>query len=319
MNNSNSPREIRVIGYNTTSSKWNVILPYWVQTWRQGINDTSIIWVNCSSNEISSNNIKLLYNSTTTIDKQNPKDTFILCDTFDSNRIDSNIWDVSGGYYLDNNKLIVQGLGSSVWTNKTYGTGYELIFRGSFTPVHAQSVGFFQPKSDTVGVGWDCYNWSSDWLYMRSGSNGSYVPNGYNYTSEFYIYSLKRISEQNLNFTILDDTLDIEYTNISNNGDKGNNYSISINTLNNSNATISIDWIFLKDINNITTSVGAPNIPTYKELKPKTRTGTIYYGDSEQYNYISDSGAGNYSIIGILTNTSDSWGGVGYRPKIEIE
>ena len=320
MNNSNSPREIRVIGYNTTSSKWNVILPYWVQTWRQGINDTSIIWVNCSSNEISGNNIKLLYNSTTTIDKQNPKDTFILYDTFDSNRIDSNIWDVSGGYYIDNNKLIVQGLGSSVWTDKTYGTGYELIFRGSFTPVHAQSVGFFKSKSDDEGVGWDCYNWSSYWLYMRNGSGGSYVPNGNNYLSEFHIYSLKRISEQNLNFTILGDTLDIEYTNISNNGDKGNKYPISINTFTNSNATISIDWIFLKDINSITPTVGAETSnPDYKELKPKTMTGTIYYGDSEQYNYISGLEAGNYSIIGILTNTSDSWGTVGYRPKIEIE
>ncbi|ABR56433.1 conserved hypothetical protein [Methanococcus aeolicus Nankai-3] len=323
MNNSDSPNEIRIIGKN--KGKNNIVLPYWVQTWKQGTTNTSIIWVNCSRNELFGSNgnpnIKIIYNSTTKIDRQNPKDTFILFDTFDNTRIDGNTWNVSGGYYIDNSKLIVQGLGSSVWTNKTYGTGYELMFKGNFTPVHAQAVGFFEPKSDYNGVGWDCYNWSDSWLYMRNGSGGSYVPNGYNYLNEFHTYGLKRISEQNLTFTILNDTLDMEYTNTFNNGDNDNNYPISINTFTNSNATISIDWIFLKDVNDITATVGAETTTDiiYNELKPKTMIGTIYYGDPEQYIYVNGTEAGNYSIIGILTNTTDSWGTVGYKPKIEIE
>ncbi|UXM84434.1 DUF2341 domain-containing protein [Methanococcus aeolicus] len=346
MNNSDSPREIRIIGWNTTSNKWNVLLPYWVQTWKQGTTNTSIIWVNCSNDElfgsrggsikagggsikagVRSKIIKIIYNSTTKIDRQNPKDTFILYDNFDNSRIDGNTWNVSGGYYIDNSKLIVQGLGSSVWTNKTYGTEYELMFKGNFTPVHAQAVGFFTQKSDTDGVGWDCYNRSdNNWLYMRNDSiiywneNNNWIPNGITYLNEYYIYDLKR-DDGNVVFSIMEDNLSISYSEKTFTTNVNNNYPISINTFTNSNATISIDWIFLKDVNDITTTVGAETTTdiTYNELKPKTMIGTIYYGDPEQYIYVNGTEAGNYSIIGILTNTTDSWGTVGYKPKIEIE
>jgi len=328
MNNSNSPREIRIIGRENGNDNDLILLPYWVQTWKQGTNNISIIWVRCNyDNLIGGDHIKLLYNSTTKVDKQNPDETFELFDDF--NYMDYNKWNVSGGWYINNSILTVQGLGSSVYTNKTYGTGWELVFKGNFTPVHAQSVGFFKLKSDTDGVGWDCYD-TTIWgwgdgaeIYMRngSGSSGEYVFNGDNYLNKFYIYDLERISKQKLNFTILTDTLDIEYNYTYNNGDKDKKYPISINAINQSDSKVSIDWIFLKDINNITTTVddGENLNPNYTELKPKTYKQTIYYGDPEQYVYVDDTGAGNYSIIGLLTNATDSWGNCGYRPKIEIE
>jgi len=53
MHNSSSPREIRIVGWNSTSNRWDVLLPYWVQTWRNGANETSIIWVRCNGNNIN--------------------------------------------------------------------------------------------------------------------------------------------------------------------------------------------------------------------------------------------------------------------------
>ncbi|CAB3288175.1 conserved protein of unknown function [Methanocaldococcus lauensis] len=309
MYNPFSPREIRIVGKN------NVLLPYWVQTWR-GPNDISIIWVRCNKSQLINNNqIYLLYNSTTTVDRQNPDDTFILFDDF--NYMDYDKWNVSGGWDINNGILTVQGIGSSVWTKNIYGTGYELMFRGNFTPVHAQAVGFFEPLSDYIGVGWDCYNWSTNWLYMRVGSNrGDYVPNGNTYLNGFYIYDLKRISNRDLQFSILDDTLNILYQRAFTNGNNGNNYPISINTLVNSNAKVLIDWIFLKDVNDITTTVSNEEYtnPDYKEEKPKTFTGTIYYGEDGEYIFVYN---GSYSIIGLYTNKTDSWGNVGYKPLIE--
>lgn len=322
MHNSSTPREIRIIGYNSSSNKWNVLIPYWVQTWKEGNDNTSVIWIRCSRNEMDTNNNKLilLYNSTAKVDRQNPDRTFELFDDF--NYMDYTKWNVSGGWYINDSILTVQGLGSSVWTNNTYGTGHELVFRGNFTPVHAQAVGFFTPKSDTDGVGWDCYEWDTEWLYMRNGSSGRYVPTGNNYLNQFYIYDMKRLINMNLNFSILNDTQGIKYHWLTN-SDNGNNYSISINTFKNSNATISIDWIFLKDTNNIITTVDTEKNtnPRYKELKPKTYIQTIYYGDPQQYVYVditNDANAGNYSIIGLLTNATDSWGNCGYKPLIEI-
>ncbi|AEH07319.1 DUF2341 domain-containing protein [Methanothermococcus okinawensis] len=340
MYNSSSPREIRIIGWNSTSNKWNVLLPYWVYMWKNGNSNMSIIWIRCNKNQIYNYNngqgyIKLLYNSTTKVDRQNPENTFILFDDFNNNRINRDIWNVSGAYYIEDGKLIVQGLGSSVWTNKTYGPGYELMFKGNFTPVHAQAVGFFENKSDTDGVGWDCYEWDSRWLYMRINNmtnvfSGDYVTNGENYLNKFYIYDIDRMDKE-VNFSIMDGNLSVEYNKSFSSSllppplnliiDK-NNRPISINTFTNSNATVSIDWIFLRNISdeNIKTTIGNENTnPTYKEEKPKTFTGTIYYGDPTQYTLDNSTDGGNYSIIGILTNATDSWGTIGYKPKIETE
>ncbi len=326
MYNDSSPREIRVIGKKSGGTDNDLILlPYWVQTWNEGVDNTSIIWVKCNiDNLIGGKYLYILYNSTTLQDRENPYNTFKLFDDF--NYLDYGVWNVSGGWYINDSRLIVQGLGSSIWTNKTYGTGLELMFSGNFTPIHAQAVGFFTPKSDNDGVGWDCYNYSDNWLYMRNGSSGKYVNNGTDYLNKYYIYDLKR-NTTNLNFSILDDTNHILY-NWSSTSDNSNNYSISINTFTNSNATVSIDWIFLKDINNIKPVKISGNqlIPQsnsyYKELKPKTYKQTIYYGEPEQYvyvDYLTNANAGNYSIIGLLTNATDSWGLCGYEPKIELE
>jgi hypothetical protein len=333
MNNPQSPAEIRIIGKKPDGDNTDyVLLPYWVQTWNSGNDHTSIIWVKCNEkNLISGDILYLIYGSSVTTDRQNPDKTFELFDDF--NYMNYNKWNVSGGWYINDSILTVQGLGSSVWTNKTYGTGLELMFKGNFTPVHAQAVGFFTPKSDDDGVGWDCYDWSADWLYMRIGKQGntdygSYVPNGFNYLNNYYIYDLKRVSENELTFTIFDDTLNEKYIQTFDNGNKGDDYSISINTFENSDAKVSIDWIFLKDINDITPDdIGTDQpIPDpdmfYKELKPKTYIQTIYYGDPNQYIYVNDltdKNAGNYSIIGLLTNATDSWGTCGYKPIIEMD
>ncbi|WP_423793004.1 DUF2341 domain-containing protein [Methanocaldococcus indicus] len=311
MYNSSSPREIRIIGAN------NVLLPYWVQVWRYGNNEVSLIWVKANKNQLfNGNEIYLLYNSTTTIDKQNPYETFILFDDF--NDLDLNKWYVVGNYKINNSILTVEGLGSSVYSKNNFSTGYELVFRGNFTPIHAQSVGFFKPLSDYIGVGWDCYKWdaSNRWLYMRNDTSywgDNWVNNGYLYLNEFYIYDVVRYNNI-IQFLIKNNDNNIlhEFRTTTNVTDS---YPISINTLSNYTAKVSIDWIFVKDVNNITTEVeNEYTNPTYKELKPKTFNGTIYYGDPNLYVEVNN---GSYSIIGLYTNKSDSWGDVGFKPIIE--
>jgi hypothetical protein len=325
MNNSNSPREIRIIGWNTTSNRWDVLLPYWVQTWRQGNNDVSIIWVNCSSNYLHNNNIRLLYNSSVSTDAQNPENTFILFDDFDY--MDYDKWDVSGGCYINNSILTVQGLGSSVYTKEEYGTGYELMFKGNFSEENVTSVGFFTNKSN-IGVGWRYqYEWAGNLLYFYNGYGwGNYIA-GNDTIGDYFIYRMLRNDDSSMYGYIMYDNLTPIKTFDPTSGyypdsSDTSQYPISINAIVNSDAKVSIDWIFLKDINDITTTVNNAegNNPTYKELKTKTTTGTIYYGDLEQYVYVvDDTEAGKYSIIGLLTNATDSWGDCGYRPKIEIE
>lgn len=331
MHNPQSPTELRVIGWDSVSNKI-ILLPYWVQTWREGNNDVSVIWVRANKNEIYNYNngqgyIYILYNSTTPVDRQDPEHTFIFFDDF--NYFNPDKWDSVGYFIINNSKItVIAGAGSSVYTKQTYGTRYELIFRANFTPSHAQTIGFFTQLSDNDGVGWDMYDWTGNnpELYMRVGYSGSdigdYVPNSNKYLNKFYIYDLKRISTTDLNFTIFNDTLDIEYSNSFTNGNKGNNYPISITALINLNTNVTVDWIFLKDINDITTTVppiGVDEYPNldYKEEKPKTFTGTIYYGEPGKYILVYNS---TYSIIGLYTNKTDYWlypNMPGYKPLIE--
>ncbi|AIJ06356.1 hypothetical protein JH146_1514 [Methanocaldococcus bathoardescens] len=320
MYNSSSPREIRIIGWNSTSNKWNVLLPYWVQTWKEGNYETSVIWVRCSRSNINNGQILLLYNSTTKVDRQNPDETFILFDNF--NYMNYEKWTVVGGYYINNSILTVQGLGSSVYSNKMYGTGFELVFKGNFTPIHAQSVGFFTPLSDWIGVGWVYKNeWAGNVLYFYNGSGDGYYNAGNESIGNYYIYRMLRNNDGSMYGYIMYDNLTPIKIFDPTSGDyhvssDTSSYPISINTLSSSDAKVSIDWIFLKDINDITTTVSNEEYtnPDYKEEKPKTFTGTIYYGDPTQYILVNN---GSYSIIGLYTNKTDSWGSVGYKPLIE--
>jgi hypothetical protein len=329
MYNPSSPKEIRIVGWNSTSNKWNVLLPYWVQTWRNGTDDVSIIWVRCNKDNIHDGHILLLYNSTTPVDRQNPEETFILFDDFDY--FNPDVWNATGQYLINDSKItVIAGKGSSVYTNQTYGIGYELWFRANFTPVHAQAVGFFEKQSDKYGVGWDVYD-TTVWgwgdgaeIFMRvnsSNDGGEYIPDGDKYLNKFYVYNLLRDQiDGDIVFSILNDTLNPEYSKGFTNGDNGSSYPISINAIppygETSNASVTVDWIFLKDENSIIADVGnnEGTNPEYKEEKPKTFTGTIYYGDPSQYTSINN---GSYSIIGLYTNKTDSWGSVGYKPIIE--
>ncbi|WP_457613455.1 DUF2341 domain-containing protein [Methanocaldococcus sp.] len=327
MYNENSPTEIRIIGLNSSTGRWNVVLPYWVQTWREGNNHVSIIWVKANRKELFNGEyIYLLYNSTTPVDREDPENTFILFDNFDY--FDPDKWNESGEILINNSKLtVVAGAGSSVFSKDTYGEGYELMFRANFTLLHAQGVGFFNPLNIDNGVGWDMYNtsifgnwgWGPD-LYMRVGNTKTYVPDGNKYLNKFYVYSIKW-NDSAENFTIFNDSLNIEY-NYSENKSIPDLYPISINALppenKTSNTNITVDWIFLKDVNDITAIVGAENIQpiTYTEEKPKTFNGVIYYGVGA-YDKVYN---GTYSIIGLFTNKSDYWKyptTVGYKPLIE--
>ncbi|ADC69651.1 Protein of unknown function DUF2341 [Methanocaldococcus sp. FS406-22] len=325
MYNPQSHTELRVVGWNSTSSRWNIVLPYWVQTWRKGSDEISIIWVRASRNELfNGNQLKIFYNSTTPIDRQNPDATFILFDDFDY--FNPNVWDSVGEFLINNSNItVIAGAGSSVYTKQTYGTGYELMFRANFTPVHAQVVGFFTPLSDTNGIGWEVYDWGSGAkLYTRVNNTDeglSEVPNGDKYLNKFYIYDILRDKlDGDITFYILNDTLNPEYTKTYTAVDNRINYPISINALppsgETSNTNVTVDWILLKDINNIEVlNIGSEeSVDYYKEEKPKTFTGTIYYGNPAQYTLVYN---GSYSIIGLYTNKTDSWGSVGYKPIIE--
>ncbi len=58
MYNPNSPNEIRVLGNGYK------LLPYWVESWRTGENEESVIWVNISRNDLfNSGYIYIAYNS----------------------------------------------------------------------------------------------------------------------------------------------------------------------------------------------------------------------------------------------------------------
>lgn len=66
MHNPSSPVEIRIIGNDY------VLLPYKVLMWRNGSDEKSLILVECNKGQLLNNNqMLLLYNSTTTIDRQN--------------------------------------------------------------------------------------------------------------------------------------------------------------------------------------------------------------------------------------------------------
>ena len=330
MHNPNSPTELRIIGWNSTSNKWNVLLPYWVQTWREGNNDVSVIWIRANKNELPNGYIYILYNSTTPVDRQDPEHTFIFFDDF--NYFNPDKWDSVGYFIINNSKItVIAGAGSSVYTKQIYGTGYELMFRANFTQSHAQGIGFFNPTNIDYGIGWDMYNtsvfgpwgWGPD-IYMRVGNGGDYVPNGNNYLNKFYLYDIMWFYDGDVRFTIYDNTLNSEYSRDFING--AGTYPISINAIpptgKTSNTNVTVDWIFLKDINDITTTVppmGVDEYPNldYKEEKPKTFTGTIYYGEPGRYELVYNS---TYSIIGLFTNKTDYWyspTAPGYKPLIE--
>ena len=330
MYNPSSPKEIRIVGWNSTSREWDILLPYWVQTWRSGANETSIIWVRCNKDNLFTINgnyyIKLLYNSTTPVDRQNPEETFILFDDFDY--FNPDVWNATGQYLINDSKItVIAGAGSSVYTKQTYETGYELMFRAEFTmPNASQSIGFFKKQSDWIGVGWVNKNeWNGTKIYLYNGSGSGYYI-GTNITwNDFYIYDMKRnddgsiygyIRYENFSTLLAFDPNSGYYPTSSDTSP----YPISINAIppneETSNTNVTVDWIFLKDVNDITTTVGnnEGTNPEYKEEKPKTFTGTIYYGDPSQYTSINN---GSYSIIGLYTNKTDSWGSVGYKPIIE--
>ncbi|WP_456416164.1 DUF2341 domain-containing protein [Methanocaldococcus sp.] len=309
MVNPYSPTEIRIIGNN------NVLLPYWVQIWYYGNNHVSIIWVRCNKSQIinyvnNSGYIRLLYGSNTTVDRQNPDKTFLLFDNFSI--LNSSKWNISGNVSVNNGILTVVGTNSGIHSYKSFGTGYELVFRGNFSNVGTQAVGFFNDTSYNSGVDWA---YTINALYMIINNNRYYV-NGYNnYLNNYFIYIIQR-NPLNTTFKIDNDTLNQLYTNTIY-GINSNNYSVSVITLYNNNAKVSIDWVFVKDINNIKTTVSSNVItnPNYKEEKPKTYNRTIYYGEPKLYIFVQN---GSYSIIGLYTNATDSWGNVGYEPIVAI-
>ncbi|MEO2116872.1 MAG: DUF2341 domain-containing protein, partial [Methanocaldococcus sp.] len=320
MYNSSSPREIRVVGEN------NVVLPYWVQTWREGDNEVSIIWVRAKRDDLIDNSkLRIVYNSTTPVDRQNPENTFLFFDDF--NYFDSDKWESSGQYIINNGKItVIAGAGSSVYTKQIYGTDYELMFRANFTlPNASQSIGFFRELSDYMGVGWVNKNeWAGSKIYLYNGSGSGYFNGTDAIWNNFYIYDIMRNDDGSLYGYIRYDNLSpikvfnptIKYYPQSSDTSP---YPISINAIpptnKTSNTNVTVDWIFLKDINNIeVTNIGEEENIEYKEEKPKTFTGTIYYGDPTQYTWINN---GSYSIIGLFTNKTDSWGSVGYKPLIE--
>ena len=324
MHNPDSPTELRVVGYNPTV-RWNVLLPYWVQTWREGDNEVSVIWVKVKKDELfNGNQLKIVYNSTTPVDKQNPDNTFTFFDDF--NYFNPDKWSSVGYFIINNSKItVIAGAGSSVYTKDNYDPGYELIFRANFTQAHSQAVGFFTIQSVENGVGWACYEWDARWLYMRNDTEthwgDNWVNNGVNYLNKFYIYDLKREANM-LRFKILNDTFNVEYQEKNFSTNLNTQYPISINALppygSTSNTNVTVDWIFLKDINNIeVANIGEEEDIEYKEEKPKTFTGTIYYGEQGKYILVYNS---TYSIIGLFTNKTDYWyspTAPGYKPLIE--
>ena len=325
MYNENSPTEIRIIGLNSSTGRWNVVLPYWVQTWREGNNHVSIIWVKANRKELFNGEyIYLLYNSTTPVDREDPENTFILFDNFDY--FDPDKWNESGEILINNSKLtVVAGAGSSVFSKDTYGEGYELMFRANFsyTPENnSESAGLFNKLDDTGGYGWAYYGDGDFEIVM--GDDSDSIDNTFDYINKTYIYDLILNNISNppyIEYKIYDSTLNLEYSKRKT-GSFDGTYPISINALppenKTSNTNITVDWIFLKDVNDITAIVGAENIQpiTYTEEKPKTFNGVIYYGVGA-YDKVYN---GTYSIIGLFTNKSDYWKyptTVGYKPLIE--
>ncbi|ENN96531.1 hypothetical protein J422_01920 [Methanocaldococcus villosus KIN24-T80] len=318
MKNPNDPSEIRIIGSSKIANEY-ILLPYWIEKWRY--NNISVIWVNCSEDNLINGKIFILYNSSTKINRENPHKTFILFDNF--NYLDNNSWEITGGCWINNGLLYVKGPYSKLSTKRSFSYNYELIFRANFSSVMkldseniSEFIGFF--KNDSNGIGFIYYNtsWGKEGLYVRYGQNLSKIPNFSKYLNNFYIYSVSW-GEDRVSFRIYNEYYNLLY-NKSINININENYPISICTEGVLNATVLVDWLVLKDVSNIIAIPQKPmrNILDYHEEKPKTYKGTIYYGDPEQYIKVND---GRYSIIGMFTNATYKWGSCGYKPKIEIE
>ncbi len=291
MDNKSSPNEIRVVGKDL------VLLPYWIQRWEpDGI---SIIWVKVNKDLLDNGNtLYILYGSPAYISRENPKETFIFFDDFNNNKLNDSLWNISGSYNIKNSILKVYGT-SSIYSKETYGNGYELLFKANFTSNPIQYIGFFNSLEDN-GIGWYV---NSSGLYIKNEN----ISVGQDYLNNYYIYSIKR-ENNSINFTIFNDILNEEWNYITNYG-VNNNYSISINTKN--NGVVYIDWIALRDINNITYTIGEEYKTNYKEPIPLNKT--FYYGDPSKYELVDD---GRYSIIGLFTNATQTWGTRGYKFKL---
>ncbi len=306
MYNSNLPTEIRVIGAN------DKLLPYWIQSWREGPDKTSIIWVNCNKNELintgGTKKLEIIYNSTSNTDRQNPENTFIFFDDFNGFGLDENKWNINGNYHIDNGILTVTDI-STIKSIDTFDYK-ELIFKGNISENNNQSIGFIDINNVNNKI---YFNYTINNIYTVIGNTPNLIGDS-SYLNNYYIYNIKRNNINNANFEIYNTTLNLEESNNMNPG-FANSLPIVIYR-NNINGAIKLDWIFVKDINSITTTVtgGSSSNINYNELKPTSTTNTFYYGDATQYNLVPD---GRYSIIGIFTNATDSWGNIGYKPIIE--
>lgn len=301
MNNASNKNEIRIVKQEGNKQ---ILLPYWISKWEPY--GTSVIWIKASKNDLwnyNSNNetgiIKILYgsNKNVLISKENPKEVF----KYFNNSIELNNGEITLDSFNQNEELLVYAnFGEYGFSNgypylgiKCNGINYYIIW------LSGEEYGQKSLKGIWHYTGYSLQNINTnDFTYVG------------NYTKNFYIYAISYInSSTSVGFTIFNENMTKKYNDSSTtNLNNLNSYDKKI-VLNPQSGDLQVNWVAVKDVNNITTTLGDEySNPKYTETIPIGKT--IYYGEPGKYKFVEN---GNYSLIGLFTGAKDSWGSVGYK------